>query len=120
MEIVKKIQEIRETKKIARKDIANFLCISPETYRDIEYGKIRLSLDNYLSICSYLNLSPMELLNNNPDEHFILFNKKDIEDLNRITKKINLQTQSSNQSNINLKNNKINNFNNVNTNNSKY
>lgn len=96
MIIIEKIRNIRETKKISRQEIADFLCIARDTYRDIEYGKIRLTLENFLMICQYLKLSPMELLNESNDEHFILLNNKDISDINRIVEKINNQTNNVN------------------------
>jgi len=51
---------------------------------------------NYLTICNVLQISPMELLNENQDEHFILLNNKDLEDLTRILTKIQTQTQNIN------------------------
>ena len=43
MTIIEKIQKIRENKKISRKEIAERLYVSLSTYREIEYGNIRLS-----------------------------------------------------------------------------
>lgn len=101
MSIIEKLWKIRESKKISRKEMASFLCISPDTYKDIEYEKIRLTLENFLSICNKLEISPMELLKNNENENFILLNHKDIEDLNRILNKINNQTNYKNTFNNN-------------------
>lgn len=100
MNIIEKIRIIRETKKISRQQVADYLCIARDTYRDIEYGKIRLTLENYLMICQILKLSPMELLNESEDEHFILLNNKDITDMNRIVEKINNQINTINVNNI--------------------
>ena len=47
MEIYKILRIEREKKKISRKKIAEKLYISDGTYRDIETGKIRLSLENF-------------------------------------------------------------------------
>ena len=106
MELIKKIQNIREYKKITRKEIAQQINISPHTYKDIEYGKIRLSLKNFLSICSVLNISPMELLKENENEHYILISNQDLQDLNRIVNKINNQTINSQKNdNITIGNN---------------
>ena len=44
----------------------------------------------------------MELLNENKNEHFILLDDNDIEDLNRILDKINVQT---NNQNVHIQNN---------------
>ena len=102
MKLIEKIREIRENKNISRKKIADKLCKSEPTYRDIEYGKIKLSLEDYLIICEFLKISPMELLNENKNEHFILLDDNDIEDLNRILDKINVQT---NNQNVHIQNN---------------
>ena len=91
MTIIEKIQKIRENKKISRKEIAERLYVSLSTYREIEYGNIRLSLENYLELCKILEINPMTLLNDSKDESFILLSNKDINELNRILNKINNQ-----------------------------
>lgn len=100
MSINEKIQEIRENKKITRKQMADYLCTSAENYKKIEYGMVRLTLENFLIICNVLQISPMELINESTEEHFILLNNKDITDLERILNKIQKQMQ-----NINIKDN---------------
>ena len=114
-----KINEIirieREKQKISRKKIAEKLFISDGTYRDIETGKIRLSLDNFITICKELNISPMELLKENNDEHYILINEKDINELNKIINKINnqiIKINNKNENSINISGNVNNSFNN--------
>lgn len=93
MEIIEKLQNTRKKKRISRKEIADCLHISEGTYRDIEYGKIRLSLDNYLLICDFFGISPMELLNNS-GEHYILLSEGD---LVAIDKSIELLTKIKNK-----------------------
>lgn len=92
MKVIEKIEQIRKTKKISRNYVAEKLFIAKDTYRDIEHGRIRLSLENYLEICKILEINPMTLLNDSEDESFVLLSKKDINDLNRILNKINNQT----------------------------
>lgn len=108
--IINDIKRIRESKKISQLKIASYLNISQGTYRDIESSKIRLSLDNFLMICEFLEISPMQLLKNNENEEYIILSKKDIEDLNRILNKINNQTNLINDNhgiiNINGEENK--------------
>jgi len=96
MSIINKLQKIRESKKITRQEMASYLFMTAENYKKIEYGIVRLTLENYLTICNVLQISPMELLNENQDEHFILLNNKDLEDLTRILTKIQTQTQNIN------------------------
>lgn len=91
MAIISELRDIREKKGISRRIIAERLFIAEATYRDIEYGKIRLTLENYIEICNILEISPMEYLKKNRNEHFVLLNNRDIEDLNRIITKINNQ-----------------------------
>ena len=102
MDIIEKIWKIRESKNISRKEMGEYLNISKDTYKDIEYKKIRLKLEDFLIICKVLNISPIELLNENKNEHFILLDDNDIEDLNRILDKINVQT---NNQNVHIQNN---------------
>ncbi len=104
--IIDEIRKIREAKKISQAKIANYLNISQGTYRDIESSKIRLTLDNFLLICDYLEISPMQLLRKNSTENYIILSQKDIDDLNRIFSKINNQTNVINDNHgiINLKN----------------
>lgn len=77
MDIGMFLKEKREEMKISRKKIAEKLHISPEALRDIEHGKTRLSLENFLIICQELNISPMQLIKKS-NEHYILLNDKDI------------------------------------------
>lgn len=109
MEILEKIRQIREQKKISRKEMGEFLSITGDTYRDIEIGRIRLNLENFILICEKLDTNPIELLNQSKDEHFILLNNRDINDLNRIINKINNQAftinNSGNDVSINVNNN---------------
>lgn len=91
MEIMEKIKEIRKQKKISREEMAKKLYISQSTYREMEYGHIRLSLDNYLLICKVLEISPMELIKKNTAEHIVLIDERDLKELNRIIEKINNQ-----------------------------
>lgn len=104
--IIDNIKKIRETKKISQQKIANFLNISQGTYRDIESSKIRLSLDNFLLICEYLEISPMQLLKQNENEQYLILSEKDINDLKRILNKINNQTNLINDNHgiININN----------------
>lgn len=105
MIICKELQKIRESKKITRIEMAKKLSISPDTLKDIEYGKIRLSLENFLMICEFLEVSPMQLIKKS-DDNYVILSKEDIEDLNRICNKINNQTNLINDNHgiINIKN----------------
>lgn len=58
MEILEIIKKARRDKHINQEKIAKTIGIATETYRDIENGKIRLKVDDYLKICEILELSP--------------------------------------------------------------
>jgi len=74
--IIEEIKKIRKSKKISQSEIGNYLSISQGTYRDIESGKIRLSLDNYLLICKYLKIDPTKLINDNSKKKIELTDKE--------------------------------------------
>ena len=90
MKVIQSLKLIRENKKISRETISNYLSISQSTYKDIENERIRLTLENFLLICKFLEISPMELLKDD-DEHYILLTTQDIKALNEFTTKINNQ-----------------------------
>jgi transcriptional regulator with XRE-family HTH domain len=90
MKVIQSLKLIRENKKISRETISNYLSISQSTYKDIENERIRLTLENFLLICKFLEISPMELLKDD-DEHYILLTTQDIKALNELTAKINNQ-----------------------------
>lgn len=106
MNIERELQRLRESKKITRNEMAKAISISPNTLKDIEYGKIRLSLENYLLICNVLDISPMQLLKQNENEQYLILSEKDINDLKRILNKINNQTNMINDNHgiININN----------------
>lgn len=107
MNIEKELQKIREDKKITRVEMAHSLNISPNTLKDIEYGKIRLTLENYLLICKKLELNPMQLLKENEEDQYIILSLHDLNELNKIVNKINSQTNIINDNHgfININNN---------------
>lgn len=104
--IIDEIRKIRENKKISQTQIANYLNISQGTYRDIESSKIRLSLDNFLLICQFLEIPPIQLLKTKSNEKYVILSEDDIKALNRICSKINNQTNfiNDNHGTININN----------------
>ncbi len=94
MELGLYLKQKREELKIPRRVIAKKLYITPETLRDIEHGKIRLSLENFLIICEELDLSPMQLIKKNNENYILLSNddlkviEESINVLNKIKKQI--------------------------------
>ena len=118
MEIHKKLQQIRENKKISRDTMAEHLSISPYNLRNIEYGEVRLTLENFLLMCEYLEIPPLSLIDTN--NNYIVINEQDKEEIEKainVLHKIKFQidnTEKEKSKNINIgNNNNINNsFNN--------
>ena len=65
-ELIQYLRKLREERGYTRGDIANAINKSIGTYRDIEIGRIRLNLEDYLLICNFLNIPPTQ-----PLEHLI-------------------------------------------------
>lgn len=57
MTIPEKIYLARESKKISRKQISNFLEISLSTYSKLERGEIELSVNRLIQISTYLDMN---------------------------------------------------------------
>jgi len=56
--------------------MGKYLSISQGTYRDIESEKIRLTLENYILICKYLEIDVCNLLKNNSRKTIELTNQE--------------------------------------------
>ena len=80
-QILSMIKNIRENKNISQRKMGELLNMSYGTYRDIEKGKIRLSLENYLLICKVLDINPLNLLTN---ENYIILSNKDINEIDNM------------------------------------
>jgi len=52
----------RKAQKKSQQDVADAISLARGTYADIERGKIRLSLENFLLICEYLKINPILLV----------------------------------------------------------
>lgn len=101
MDILEKLRIIRENKNMSRKDVATHLHVSNSLINEIESGRTRLSLEIFLQLCQVYETNPIELIKND-NSHYILLEKKDIDELNRIISKINKQAIiSDNNSNNN-------------------
>ena len=80
-QILSMIKTIRENKNISQRKMGELLNMSYGTYRDIEKGKIRLSLENYLLICKVLDINPLNLLTK---ENYIILSNKDIKEIDNM------------------------------------
>ena len=56
-EILNLIKAKRKELKLSQEEVAQKIFVAETTYRDIETGKIRLTLENFLKICNALNLN---------------------------------------------------------------
>ena len=68
--ISKRLKELRKTKKILQKDIAEFLTVPLRTYQSYEYGEAEPNLDNVTKLADYFDVSADYLLgrSDNPDQ----------------------------------------------------
>lgn len=118
-ELLKFLRQTREDKQISRKKISDKLNKAPETLRDIESGKMRLSVEDLLIICKCLNLTAGEVLEKIVNKKNIIMlelTDDEISSLRSLNNKIDkaLVVHEYNKSNITIgNNNNINNsFNN--------
>ncbi len=80
-QILETIKKIRKSKKISLRKMGELINVSYSTYNDIETGKIRLSLENFLLICKVLEINPLSLLTN---ENYIILSNKDIKEIDNM------------------------------------
>lgn len=99
MTINEKIKLIRKQKNYTQKDIANYLQIAQTSYSDIENGIARLSLEDYLKICKFLELDPI-LLVKDTESAIISITKEEANILNQLNEKV---KQTFSVKNINIK-----------------
>lgn len=99
MTINEKIKLIRKEKNYTQKDIANYLQIAQTSYSDIENGIARLSLEDYLKICKFLELDPI-LLVKDTESAIISITKEEANILNQLNEKV---KQTFSVKNINIK-----------------
>lgn len=73
--ILRKIREQRQRAGLTQEQVGNHLGLAKETYHNIENGKIRLKLDDFISICQLLHLPYASVLES--DEQTITITKAD-------------------------------------------
>lgn len=87
MNVMEKIKSVREARNITQKELGSVLGVAKETYRNIENGRIRLKLDDYLLICRFLGLAPSYFLSDY-DENYTFVSKKDLHDIFALASKV--------------------------------
>ncbi len=90
MEIYELIREIRVQKKIKQSEIASYLGTAQRTYSDIEKGKIRLTVDDFMKICNYFNIEPFEILSSNPEKIVVTISLEEAKILSDFLSRINM------------------------------
>lgn len=85
--MVKDIHEIirkrRQELGFSTYDMADALFIGQTTYRAIESGKTRMTLENFMTICRFLKLNPYELLLDDKESITVPIRKTDIQELDK-------------------------------------
>ena len=104
MNIIDKLRNVRESKKISRKEIANYLNVSSSLISEIEAGRTRLSIDIFLELCEYYEINPLEILKND-DKKYIILNKDDIKQIDKTIEILNKIKTQANSNNIQIGNN---------------
>lgn len=104
----------RRALKITQDSIASYLGMKKETWRDIENGKSRIRLEDFLLVCKYLNVDPLLLIKDSKKTILILDDDQ-IDAITRLNEQIEEQRSiqiNDNSGNIfiNSSNNKISNF----------
>lgn len=90
-EILNLIKAKRKELKLSQEELAQKIFVAETTYRDIETGKIRLTLENFLKICNALNLNHnqiLEKLENDTNTIIINLSDEEIETFKRIIYKL--------------------------------
>lgn len=70
--IIDKIKRVRISRNISQKEMGHVLSVAKETYRDIETGRVRLKLDDYLKICDYLQVPSFYFLSHDIDDYALI------------------------------------------------
>lgn len=90
-EILTLIKNRRKEKGLNQEEIAKKIFIAETTYRDIESGKIRLTLENFLKICNALELNHnqiLEKIENDTNTIIISLSDSEIETFKQIIYKL--------------------------------
>jgi len=104
--LINKIKQIRKQKKISQQEMADYLHMAQTTYSDIENNISRLSTEDFLLICKYLEIDPISLVKED-NTILIQLTKDEANTISRINKKIESQKKNiqinDNHGNIEIK-----------------
>jgi len=103
--LIEKIKEIRKKRHISQQEMADYLHIAQTTYSDIEKGISKLSAEDFLLICKFLKIDPIELVKDN-NSIIIQLTQQEAETLTNINQKIENQKSiqiNDNHGNIEIK-----------------
>lgn len=103
--LIEKIKEIRKKRHISQQKMADYLHIAQTTYSDIEKGISKLSAEDFLLICKFLKIDPIELVKDN-NSIIIQLTQQEAETLTNINQKIENQKSiqiNDNHGNIEIK-----------------
>lgn len=84
-----RIKKTREALGVTQKQVGQALGMAKETYRNIENGRIRLKLDDYLSICRFLGVPATYFLSDEQDK-YVVVDKQELINVFALIKKIKL------------------------------
>jgi len=59
----KEIKQIRQSLNKTQKEVAAALGITPQSYQSYEWGLTFPSMENFIKLCDFLDVTPNDLLN---------------------------------------------------------
>lgn len=88
MDFINELILLRKKNGKTQKDVADHLNIARSTYNDIEHRRIKLSVEDFIKLCEFYNVSPNFIINTS-NETNILLTDDDLMVLNQVQKIIN-------------------------------
>ena len=85
--ILEYLKNERKKQKISQKEMAEYLNMAQETYRDIESGKIAFRVETLLQICKILKLDPMAIVKNS-NEIVVVLTQEQADVINNLNNQI--------------------------------
>ncbi|MGM9857991.1 MAG: helix-turn-helix domain-containing protein [Bacilli bacterium] len=94
MKVIEKIKIIRKQKKITQEQIANVLNMSKSNYCEIENAETRLTVEDFIKICEFLNID-INQLTDQEDKILIEITEEEYKAIENLNNKIKNQINIS-------------------------
>lgn len=90
MDILQTIKQYRKKKRYTQESVASYLGMKKESWRDIENGKTRIRLEDFLLVCKFLNIDPLLLIKDSKKTILILDDNQ-VDAIRRLNEQIEIQ-----------------------------